>query len=337
MTRGRVIHTGEALVDIVLRVSHLPRRGGDVFADYYSFSVGGAFNSMAAAARDGAEVIWPGAQGDGEFGNRVRTAMAEEGIRVLAEASPGQDTGFSVAMVEPDAERTFVSTVGAEGTPDARVFDGLEVASGDVVYVSGYSFAVLGPRDVIVPWLARVPSESLVVFDPGPLVDELTDELLATVRTGNSIWSMNEQEARVLLERFPVARRRPAGSGSDADPRVAAAERLAESLGITVVLRLGAAGAIVAWPETSAAEAPVPEVNQPVVIPAPLVEAVDTNGAGDAHCGVLCSALARGEDLLRAVKRANHAAATAVTRHGPATSPTASEIERSLQADQQGS
>src|SRR5699024_6861869 len=85
------------------------------------------------------------------------------------------------------------------------------------------------------------------------------------------------------------------------------------------VLRVGARGAFLAGPGTPA-----------TAVPAPEVDAVDTNGAGDAHTGVLCAQLAAGEELLSAVRRAGVAAALAVTRHGPATAPSAPETDAAL-------
>jgi sugar/nucleoside kinase (ribokinase family) len=60
------------------------------------------------------------------------------------------------------------------------------------------------------------------------------------------------------------------------------------------------------------------------------VTAVDTNGAGDAHTGVLCAGIAAGRDLTEIVRRANVAAAIAVTARGPATSPDSETIDRFL-------
>ena len=65
----------------------------------------------------------------------------------------------------------------------------------------------------------------------------------------------------------------------------------------------------------------------PLLVPGFEVRAVDTNGAGDAHGGVLAAALARGMAPVDAVARANAAAALAVTRVGPATAPTTSAID----------
>ena len=64
----------------------------------------------------------------------------------------------------------------------------------------------------------------------------------------------------------------------------------------------------------------------PAHIPAPTVRAVDTTGAGDAHAGVFLAALADGLPPDAAARRANAAAALAVTRPGPATSPTRAEL-----------
>jgi sugar/nucleoside kinase (ribokinase family) len=60
---------------------------------------------------------------------------------------------------------------------------------------------------------------------------------------------------------------------------------------------------------------------------APVVTAVDSTGAGDAHAGVFLASLADGLPPLDAAARANAAAAYAVTRHGPATSPTRAELD----------
>lgn len=65
------------------------------------------------------------------------------------------------------------------------------------------------------------------------------------------------------------------------------------------------------------------------------VTAVDTNGAGDCHTGVLAAELLRGANLLEAVRVANVAAALAVTRRGPATCPTREEILHAMAATAQ--
>jgi len=65
-------------------------------------------------------------------------------------------------------------------------------------------------------------------------------------------------------------------------------------------------------------------------LPAPVVTAIDTTGAGDAHSGVFLAALAAGLPAADAARRANAAAALTVTRSGAAVSPTRAELDQFL-------
>jgi sugar/nucleoside kinase (ribokinase family) len=56
------------------------------------------------------------------------------------------------------------------------------------------------------------------------------------------------------------------------------------------------------------------------------VEAVDLNGAGDAHAGAFLAGIAEGKEPAEAARWANAAAALAVSRRGPATGPTKDEL-----------
>ena len=119
----RLVFAGEAIVDVVMRVPGLPPRGGDLLADSSAVAVGGGFNVMAAAARQGMPVAYAGGHGTGPWGDLVRAALAIEGIEVLRDPDPRADTGFDVALVEADGERTFVTSLGAESASDAGGWD----------------------------------------------------------------------------------------------------------------------------------------------------------------------------------------------------------------------
>lgn len=309
---GRVIHTGQAVVDLVMQIEALPEPGGDVFATQHEFAAGGGFNVMAAAARDGAQVIYVGGHGTGPFGDIVRAAMAEARVAVLAPVDPTQDTGFSVALVEASAERTFISTLGAEGYASIDHYRAVTPTGTDVVYVSGYSLLHPANRAALLEWLPQLEPEVTVVVDSSPVIGDVPLPVLTAVAARADIWSTNLREATILADRLGIPQR--AGTTLEVT-----ATQLSTTLGAAVILRTGADGALV-----------VPLDGQPVQVPAPAVHAVDTNGAGDAHTGVLCAALGAGADLVAAVRRATTAAALAVTRRGPATAPTRVEIDRAL-------
>ena len=66
-------------------------------------------------------------------------------------------------------------------------------------------------------------------------------------------------------------------------------------------------------------------------VPAPVVEAIDTVGAGDALCGALAAALARGFEIAKALRVGIEAASLAVTRKGSQSSfPTVTEAAKIL-------
>ena len=144
---------------------------------------------------------------------------------------------------------------------------------------------------------------------------------------------------------------------------------VASLLGCPVVMRAGAEGAYFARPAAAlvastmapdavpavsaptpgaapagaSAEGPVAAPVAPVAasantgadvtyIPTPRVAAIDTNGAGDAHSGVLAAALAQAIPLERALLLANCAGALSTTLVGPAACPAREQIEAAADA-----
>lgn len=289
----RLIHTGQVVLDLVMRVRGLPPVGGDMFADSSALLPGGGFNVMAAAARAGAQVVYTGGHGDGRFGDVARAALAAEGIVVAAPVSVGSDTGICVVLVDDTGERTFVTASGAEEDPGVAV----PATAADIVYVSGYSLR--SPKAEAL--LGRLDG-STVLLDPGPLAGEFDPDLWSRTLARTTILSCNAREARLL---------------TGADDLAAAAAALGATVP-TVVVRDGPAGCLLTRGGTT------------TPIPGFPVTPVDTNGAGDAHCGVLAAELLRGAPLEEAALRANAAAAIAVTRPGPATAPGRAEVDALL-------
>lgn len=311
---GRVLHTGQGVVDVVLRIPEMPEPGGDVFAQQHELLAGGGVNVMVAAARDGAEVLYAGGHGTGPFGDLVRSSLRSEGVQILSPADPEKDTGFSIALIDDSTERTFISTSGAEARMSLEQLDAAAVREGDVVYVSGYSLVHEANRESLLSWLPTVPTGCIVVVDPSPVIGDVDLDAVRVLLARSDVWSSNEREARLLLARLTPAAELPA----DAEP-AELAELLVRATARTTVLRAGPRGAFLAGPGMDT-----------LTVPPLKVDAVDTNGAGDAYTGVLCARLAAGEDLLTAARRAGVAAALAVTRHGPATAPTAAETDAAL-------
>jgi len=312
----RLVFAGEAIVDLLMRVPALPERGGDMLAESASVEVGGGFNIMAAAVRQGLPVVYAGGHGTGPWGDRVRAALAAEGIRLLRPPDPDRDTGFDVGLVEANGERTFVTTLGAESLREPGAWDLVRLRPGDAVYVSGYGLVPAGSGPVLGAWAASLPPGVLLFADPGPLVADIPAAVLDAVLARCDWWSCNRREAALLTgsdDPAEAARRliRRAGPGAQAD----------------VIVRSGADGCMLAVRVPGAGTGYSLSLSH---VAAPAVTAVDTTGAGDAHSGVFLAGLAAGLTTGEAARRANAAAALAVTRSGAATSPTRAELDRFL-------
>ena len=303
----RLVSVGNVIIDVVAEVPELPERGGDVLASRGTLEVGGGFNLMAAAARQGLDVAYGGALGHGRFGDLARRALQAEGIaQLLPDAADEQrDTGFDVVLVEASGERTFVTAVGAEAGVTSQRLDHVEIRPTDALAISGYGLLHEANRQAILERLRRLSPETTVCYDPGPLGHTLPDQVVEVVRQRVDWWSCNEREAS-------------SASGA-ANAAEAAIELLARLPRGNVVVRLGMSGCLVAQRGSGV-----------VHVPGVPVAVVDTTGAGDAHFGAYIAGLAAGRGAEAAARRANVVAALTVTRRGPATSPTAEETDRFL-------
>nr|WP_315283769.1 PfkB family carbohydrate kinase [uncultured Actinomyces sp.] len=311
---GRVVLMGQILVDRVLQGARPIHGGGSEWARDGGTHVGGGFNALVAARRMGAEAISLSPIGTGPHASMIEAALAREGIVDAGPRVDGVDNGFCVAMIGHDAERTFISTKGAETmTPKTAWADFVRTMSpGDVLYIDGYLMDHPANREAAEAALRVLPEGVRVLLDVSPVIG-----IPESLPTHHAIISMNSVEARTIAKQSRLDGYLPFDSLSC---------RLAQTLGRDTLIRLGASGAYFARSaspdsETSAAH-----------IPTPTIDAVDTNGAGDAHTGVLAASLALGIPLERGLVLANCAGALASTVPGPASCPTREDIEAAADA-----
>lgn len=298
----RLVVIGSVIADQMMTVPSLPERGGDVLAGPVAVQPGGAFNILAAAARLGLPTALAGRLGSGPLGSMLAGALRGLGTELLLPLADG-DSGTCIGFVEPDGERTFVTSPGVEQTLTDADFGLIDWAGGDSLYVSGYDLLYPETGPAVAALLDRYRPATLLV-DPGPLVAEVPADLLDRVLAVTDVLSLNERELRILGEDDPGGRLR-------------LLDRLPEAG--AVVARVGAEGA---WLHRRG--------RAPELIPSLPVTVVDSTGAGDAHAGALLAGLAGGLELPEAVRLANAAGALAVTRAGSATGPTSAELAAAL-------
>ena len=311
---GRVVLMGQILVDRVLQGTGPIYGGGTGRGTDEGVHVGAGFSVLVAARRMGAEAVSLSPIGQGPHASLIEEALAREGIVDAGPRVEGVDNGFCIALIDHRAERTFISTKGAETmTPTSAWANFVQTMSPhDVLYIDGYLMDHPANREAAEAALRALPEGVRVLLDVSPVIG-IPEGLPAH----HAIISMNSVEARAIAKRSQLDGYLPFDSLSC---------RLAQTLGHDTLIRLGASGAFFARyaspdSETSAAQ-----------IPTPTIDAVDTNGAGDAHTGVLAASLALGIPLERGLVLANCAGALASTAVGPATCPQRPQIETAADA-----
>lgn len=290
---------------MVVQVPEIPTRGGNVMAPPATAYAGGAVNILLAAARTGADAVHAGSIGTGPNGDLIRDALDAEGVAFTAPPVPDMDSAVCVVMVEPSAERTFVTTMAAERHITVESLATSDPRPGDLVCVSGYS--LFEPtRDPLLQWLESLPREALVVLDPGEPFASMPPDVRHRMLALTDVWTSNAHEAESLVGVADPA----ASTGA-----VAAEISRHRDEPTAVIVRDGPRGC---WVLTEGSTTHVPGFPQ---------TPVDTNGAGDAHTGAMLGRFANGFGWVHSARWANAAAAIKVTRRGPATAPHAHEIE----------
>ena len=314
---GRVVLMGQILVDLAMRGEALPSPGGDVWAIDEGMHVGGGFNALVAARRMGAEAVSLSPIGEGPYSSLIQAALAREGIVDAGPRVPDCDNAMRTVLIARNGSCTIIATKGAEAMAHENVWANYvcSLHPVDVMYIDGSLMDHPANRIAAENALRALPEGVRVVLDVSPTIG------IPNGLPSSAIISMNYEESQVLWTRIPEKERQFL-SWTPADN---AATTLASRLHRDVLVHKDANGAYFAPYAPSDA---LPTFH----IPTPRIRAVDSNGAGDAHSGVLSACLTQGVSLKRALLLANCAGALASTAAGPATCPPRAQIETAADA-----
>jgi ribokinase len=296
---ARVVVLGSLNVDATAYVDAFAAPGQTVAAHAFQLALGGkGANQAVAAHRAGGDVELIARVGDDANAELAVAALERLGLPTAGlERVADAPTGVALITVARSGENTVVVAGGANLTwTEAAVatvrgrMAGADVAltQGELPVAAVERFGTLA-EDAGVRFVLNLAPP--VGLDPQTLA--LADPLV-----------VNEHEARALGLGSALAD--DAALGTWLGAAVAA---VGSELARSVVVTLGAAGAVAASSGGVAA-----------AIAAPRVEAVDTTGAGDGFTGTLVAFLGEGRPLDEAVRLAVAAASLAVRGRGAADS-----------------
>jgi ribokinase len=294
---------GTVNLDTTIHVARLAARGETVVGDDATDALGGkAANQAVAAARQGARTALIGCVGDDAAGDtalgflRAEPRVDVRGVGRVANAA----TGRALIAVDASGGNTVTTSKGANARLDDAHVHRFGKAIGDAAVV----LVQLGvPLEAVRATLEIARGVgTMAILDPAPadqLVGDDADELLRSV----DLITPNETEAaRLTGHRVETER----------DARHAA-HKLMQRGCASVVITLAARGAFYASTTRPDGVLVAPHAIAPERV-------IDPTGAGDAFCGALAAALARGADVDDALRDATVAGALATTVRGAAPS-----------------
>ncbi|MGD9483100.1 ribokinase [Streptomyces sp. TRM70308] len=306
-----VLVVGSANADLVTGVERHPAPGETVLGSALAVHPGGkGANQAVAAARLGAATGLLARIGDDAHGRLLAASLREAGVAtgwlLTSRAAP---TGVALIAVDAGGANTIVVSPGANArlTPADVAAAGEALAAASVVSLQ----LEVALETVSAAAAAAAAAGTRVVLNASPPA-ALPPEVLAACDP----LVVNEHEARLLLAGESGAGGAGGGSGERGGDPAGWADGLRRLGPRSVVVTLGAGGALAASAEGTAH------------VPAPAVVAVDSTGAGDAFTGALAWRLARGDTLADAVRLAVRVGALTVTRAGAQPSfPTAADLD----------
>ncbi|MET8366126.1 carbohydrate kinase [Micromonospora sp. NPDC005194] len=262
---GYAVVFGEALVDLL----DTERDGERVYRQAIG---GGPLNVAVGLTRLGGAAQFVGSLGDDVLGGRIRGFLTDVGVGLAGAVTVPASTALAVVTYDgPEPDFRFYGEPPSYSLLGADELDLALLEGADVLYCG--SVVLVQPRTLAAARRAWSLAAGLRVFDPnvrphlldGPAALEGLREVVAEFAAGAHLVKLSTADAALLYPREPVE---------------GVAAYLRELGAATVVVTLGAAGAVLA-----AAGA------DPVRVRAPKVNAIDATGAGDSVMAALIADL----------------------------------------------
>ena len=282
-----MISFGSVFLELVFgQVPKLPSPGEEVYTEEFAVSCGGAVSSASAAAAAGARAGLCTVLGD-DLGSRVVTEFcARRGVDLSPSLRVRHRSAGITVVLNFDGDRAFVTNVPAQARRGPAEVDRWRGVLRSTRPRWCYLHAGHG-----VPDFLREARElgSKIALDVSLGDERHRDVVIECVRLAD-VFVPNEAELQRL-------------TGTDS---TGAAVSAAAAWGTPLVIKRGAAGALVVSPDgiTEVADG----IRQ--------VRVRDLTGAGDAFAGAMIAALLRGSSLPAAVVAANAAGSEAVAQLG---------------------
>jgi sugar/nucleoside kinase (ribokinase family) len=281
-----------------------------VYTDVVNTQAGGSgANTAIGVALLGGTAAFTSRVGADEHGRLYREGLAAAGVKPNLATGDG-DTGVSLILVTPDAQRTMCTYLGLSQDLRAEDVNVEDIQASRYLYITGYLWDTETQKEAVARAMTIARDSGVpIAFSLSDrfCVERHRDDFLRLLREFVDVVFANQDEAMVL---------------TGAPDGAAAAAQLAAMLKPS-----GAQIAAVTRDKTGSVVQAGGVAHE---IPSYPVEAVDTTGAGDMYAAGLLFGLTKGMSLPAAGRIASYTAAQVVAKMGPRLDSIDAEAIRAL-------
>lgn len=255
---------------------------------------GSAANTLIAVSQFGGSSFYSCKVANDDTGAFYLADLKENGVdtKLTLDTAPEGVTGKCMVMVTDDAERTMNTYLGITATFSEEQLDENALSQSKWLYVEGYLVASPSGQKAAVKAVELARKHGVKVAftfsDPG-IVKHFRYNIKEIIGEGVDLLFMNEAEALEYCETSDLAHARD----------------VLKEVSEKFVITLGKNGATL-WDGTMFID-----------IEPHVVEAVDSNGAGDMYAGALLYGITNGHSMAGSAALASRASSKVVSQFGP--------------------
>lgn len=284
----KILIMGSAILDVMYEVESVPKPGGDVVASNELNNLGGcALNVSAALEYQKVDHDLCLFVGNGERSEKIQKMISEEcgdyaNAKYLINNSG--DNGYCLTLIDNNRERTFITINGAENNFDPDWVNQFKEGQYDVIYINGYMVDNYENAQVIISILKKIQPQS-IYFAIGPRASVIDNRVLKELNELKVIYYLNEKELQEVTGEIKL------------EDGLKLLHKITDNIAVVTQGKEGCS--CIDYLGVITHEKGLE------------IEVVNTNGAGDTHCGAFISSIANGRIDL---ELANKLAALATTQ-----------------------
>ena len=254
---------------------------------------GSAANTMIAVSQFGGKSFYSCKVASDETGDFYFKDLMDNGVETNLSTSSLESgiTGKCIVLITPDADRTMNTFLGITANFSTKELIEEHIKNSNYLYIEGYLVASPTGKEAAVK--ARKIAEThnvktALTFSDVNMVNFFEDGLKEMMGNGVDLLFCNEAEAHAYTK------------SNDLNEAVAALKKIAKTFAIT----LGPKGALVY------------DGTREIRVSAPIVKAIDTNGAGDLFAGAFLYGINNGMSFEQAAQLGCNSSTKLVTQFG---------------------